>query len=107
MKRARISRDYAGTDVPAFLFLAIALEDVAGIASRSVWISVINVSAAEIIALIKKLPPADQAEVVAFARALSDRDVAVEVRYMPDDKFAEVAPQVFAKHRELMRKLAQ
>lgn len=78
-----------------------------GLLPGSVWISVSSVRAAEIIALIKKLPPADQAEVVAFARALSDGDTAVEVSYIPDVKFAEVAPQVFAKHRELMRKLAQ
>lgn len=78
-----------------------------GVASIAVSANVGGMSAAEIIELIKKLPPEEQAEVVAFARDLSDRDASSESRYIPDDKFAEAAPRVFARHRELMRKLAQ
>lgn len=64
-------------------------------------------SAAEIIELIKKLPPEEQAEVVAFARDLRDAGDSAETGCISEGKFAEVAPLVFATHRELMRKLAQ
>lgn len=64
-------------------------------------------NAGEIIELIKKLPPAERAAVVAFARELGESDASPEGRGIPDDRFAEVASQVFAGHRELMRKLAQ
>ncbi len=61
--------------------------------------------------MIKKLPPEGQAEIVAFAKQLDEvvatEDGARKVRYISDAKFAEVAPKVFEKHRELLRKLAQ
>lgn len=66
-------------------------------------------SAAEIIELIKKLPPDERAEVVAFAR----NEPAVvptkerTIRYVSEEKFAEVAPRVFEKHADLLRRLAQ
>ena len=65
-------------------------------------------SAAEIIEMIKKLPPEERAEVNEFVKA---EEVAPEaertVRSMSDEKFAEVVPKVFEKHRELLRRLAQ
>lgn len=64
-------------------------------------------SAAEIIELIKQLPPEGKAEVIAFTRALEADGNLPKVRYISDEKFAEVAPKVFEKHRELLRKLAQ
>ncbi len=65
-------------------------------------------SAAEIIELIKKLPPDERAEVHDFVLhgqmvAESER----QVRYLSDEKFAEVMPKVFEKHHELLRRLAQ
>lgn len=66
-----------------------------------------GMSAAEIIEMIKKLPPQEQAEVVAFARELDEAGEGRKVRYISDEKFAEVAPKVFEKHRELLRRLAQ
>lgn len=66
-------------------------------------------SAAEIIELIKKLPPEERAEVVAFARkeVVTAAAAAKKIRYVSDEKFAEVAPQVFEKHDDLLRRLAQ
>lgn len=64
-------------------------------------------SAAEIIELIKKLPPEEQAEVIAFTRQLEEPTDRPKVRYISDEKFAEVAPKVFEKHRDLLRTLAQ
>ncbi|MEO6246030.1 MAG: hypothetical protein ABIQ12_11415 [Opitutaceae bacterium] len=66
-------------------------------------------SAAEIIELIKKLPPTEKAEVIAFAKSdapeasLDDR----APRYISNEKFDDVAPKVFEKHHELLRRLAQ
>jgi hypothetical protein len=66
-------------------------------------------SAAEIIELIKKLPPEERAEVVAFARNEPATAPAQErtIRYVSDEKFAEVEPRVFEKHADLLRRLAQ
>jgi hypothetical protein len=64
-------------------------------------------SAAEIIEMIKKLPPGEQAEVIAFARNATVSTERKDIRYISDEKFAQVAPQVFEKHRELLRRLAQ
>jgi hypothetical protein len=65
-------------------------------------------TAAEIIELIKKLPPEERAEVHDFV--LNGQMVAEgdrKVRYLTDEKFAEVMPKVFEKHHELLRRLAQ
>lgn len=65
-------------------------------------------SAAEIITLIKKLPPDEREEVFTFVREETGTDAgAAKVRQISDEKFAEVAPQVFKKHRGLLRRLAQ
>lgn len=66
-------------------------------------------SAAEIIELIKKLSPEERAEVVAFARNEPAAAPTLErkIKYVSDEKFAEVAPRVFAQHADLLRRLAQ
>jgi hypothetical protein len=64
-------------------------------------------SAAEIIEMIEKLPPAEKAEVIAYVRNASLPSGEKQIRYMSDEKFNEVAPKVFEKHRELLRRLAQ
>ncbi len=64
-------------------------------------------NAAEIIELIKTLPPEERKAVLAYVRASSEQDPSSEVRYIPDDTFKDIAPRVFTTHRELMRKLAQ
>jgi hypothetical protein len=64
-------------------------------------------SAAEIIEMIEKLPPAEKAEVIAYARKAALPSEEKPIRYISDEKFAEVAPKVFEKHRELLRRLAQ
>lgn len=76
-------------------------------------------SAAEIIELIKKLPPEERAEVAAF---LEKREAgAVEeppagyatgsaeriVRHVSDEDFEKALPGIFGRHRELFRRLAQ
>jgi hypothetical protein len=66
-------------------------------------------SAAEVIELIKKLPPEEKAEVIAFAKNAESevRSTDRKVRYVSQEKFAEITPEVFAKHDELFRRLAQ
>lgn len=64
-------------------------------------------SAAEIIEMIKKLPPKEKAEVCDYFRSELEPSGEKAVRYMSDEKFNEVAPKVFEKHRELLRRLAQ
>ena len=64
-------------------------------------------SAAEIIEMIEKLPPAEKAEVIAYARRAAVTLDEKSVRYISDEKFDQVAPKVFEKHRELLRRLAQ
>ena len=65
-------------------------------------------SAAEVIELIKKLPPAEQQEVAVYLEkkkqaAPTERPV----RYISKEKFDEIVPKVFEKHDELLRRLAQ
>ena len=63
-------------------------------------------SAAEVIELIKKLPPEEQAKVFAFGDEAREQGGDV-VRQANRDKAREVARQVFDRHSELFRKLAQ
>jgi hypothetical protein len=67
------------------------------------------VSAAEIIAIIKKLPPEQKAEVIAFAKSAEAEGQPEErkIRYISKDKFDQIAPQVFERHDELFRRLAE
>ena len=65
-------------------------------------------SAAEIIEMIKKLPPEEKAEVMAFARsAESSTAGTTKIRHISKEKFEEIVPKVFAKHQELLRRLSQ
>ena len=66
-------------------------------------------SAAEIIELIKKLPPQEKAEVREFFQNETAESPPAErpIRYVSDEKFNEVAPKIFEKHHELLRRLAQ
>ena len=65
-------------------------------------------SAAEIIELIKKLPPEERAEVNEFVKAEEAAPKAERtIRYLSDEKFEEAAAKVFEKHHELLRRLAQ
>lgn len=73
-------------------------------------------TAAEIIELIKKLPPEEKAEVIAFlqekqagvAEPTGIYDAAERpVRYIAKDEFEKIAPKIFEDNRELLRRLAQ
>lgn len=62
-------------------------------------------SAAEIIEMIRKLPPQEQAEVRAF---VNKGEVATSsVQYIPKEEFDKIAPKIFSDNRELLRRLAQ
>lgn len=62
-------------------------------------------SAAEIIEMIEKLPPAEKAEVYALLEQRKSQEP--KIRYISDEKFAEIAPKIFEKHHELFRRLAE
>lgn len=64
-------------------------------------------SAAEVIELIKKLPPEEQAVVFAFSDEVREHAAYDMVRVANRDKAREVSRQVFDRHPELFRKLAQ
>lgn len=67
-------------------------------------------SAAEIIAMIEKLPPAERAEVVAFVDKQKAEPAPSETggaRYLPQAEPERIAEQVFDKHHELFQRLAQ
>ena len=71
-------------------------------------------TAAEIIELIKKLPPDEKAEVIAFlmnkeeeAGRVEEAAVEREIRFITDGEFEKLAPRIFTENRELLRRLAQ
>ncbi len=64
-------------------------------------------SAAEIVEMIEKLPPEQKAEVYALLEQRKPREMERKIRYVSDEKFAEVAPKIFDQHRELFRRLAE
>lgn len=70
-------------------------------------------SAAEIIELIKKLPPQERAEVEAFVLGekpemrVEEAAAQTTVRHMPREEAERIAEGVFQRHSELFRKLAQ
>ena len=75
-------------------------------------------TAAEIIELIKQLPPQERAEVMAFLESASAGVTETagnygtgtkerKVRYISNEKFEEIVPQLFEKHHELFRRLAE
>lgn len=70
-------------------------------------------SAAEIIEMIKKLPPKEKAEVMAFVQ-LESADGRVEevapeqkLNYLPQAEAERRAAKIFSENRELFRRLAQ
>jgi hypothetical protein len=71
------------------------------------------VSAAEIIEMIKKLPPEERAEVVAFllseesAGRVEEPAAGKEVRCIPLAEAQRIAEGIFDRHSELFKKLAQ
>jgi len=62
-------------------------------------------SAAEIIEMIKKLPPQEREQVQAFMN--EGEVIAGAVQYIKKDEFEKIAPKIFADNRELLRRLAQ
>lgn len=62
-------------------------------------------SAAEVIELIKKLPPEEKAAVIAFVRSAEAEPTGP--RHVDSPTFSAAADKVFLHHRELFRKLAQ
>ena len=66
-----------------------------------------GMSAVEIIELIEKLPPAEQAEVYALLEKKRIEKPEEAVRYLPQTEAEQIAERVFRDHRELFRKLAQ
>jgi hypothetical protein len=61
-------------------------------------------SAAEVIEMIKRLPPAEREEVRAFVREGGDTP---KLRHIPKEEYAKLAPKIFEENRELLRRLAQ
>ena len=64
-------------------------------------------SAAEIIELIKKLPPEERAEVIAYARNGTFEQGERTIRHATDEEFDRAKKKVFTENRELLRRLAQ
>ena len=64
-------------------------------------------SAAEIIELIKKLPPEERAEVIAYARNGPAEQDERTIRYATDEEFDRARKKVFTENHELLRRLAQ
>jgi hypothetical protein len=63
-------------------------------------------SAAEIIEMIKKLPPDEKAEVIAFAQKEAESDTP-RFKFISEGEFEKWAPAIFEKNRALLRRLAQ
>jgi hypothetical protein len=66
-------------------------------------------SAAEVIEMIKKLPPEEMAEVIAFARSGEGETAPADrkIRYIDHEKAKATAEKIFDRHSELFRRLAQ
>lgn len=65
-------------------------------------------SAAEVIEMIKKLPPEERAEVVAFVNGNEGRGVEEPaVKYLPQAEAERRAQKIFQENRELFKRLAQ
>ena len=62
-------------------------------------------SAAEIIELIKRLPPKEKAEVIAFIQEEQGRTA--DPKAVSDAEFERAAERVFVENRDLLRRLAQ
>ena len=68
---------------------------------------VITMSAAEVIEMIKKLPPKERAEVDSFLAETRASIQETSDRFATDADFDRAAKQVFADNHELLRRLAQ
>lgn len=67
-------------------------------------------SANEIIDQIKQLPPGEQEQVIAFVKQLgysAGLREELPLRYMDEAKAKVASQEIFSKHAELFRKLAQ
>ena len=64
-------------------------------------------SAAEVIAMIEKLPPAEKAQVIAYAKKAELAERERRVRYLATAEAERIAEGIFKDHDELFRKLAQ
>jgi hypothetical protein len=66
-------------------------------------------SAAEVIELIKKLPPEEQAEVIAFAKNVDGESRVEEPKlgFLPQAEAEFRAERIFRENHELFRRLAQ
>ena len=64
-------------------------------------------SAAEIIEMIKKLPPEEKAEVTEFLRNGRADSTTTGIKFVSDADFDRAAKRVFAENHELLRRLAQ
>lgn len=68
---------------------------------------------AEIIELIKKLPPEEKAEVMAFLNSENERDrveetrVETTVNYLPHEEAKRRAAEIFRENHDLFRRLSQ
>lgn len=66
-----------------------------------------TMSAAEVIEMIKKLPPEERAEVYSFTENAKQAEQPRTIRYMSNADADCISEQVFDQHKELFRRLAQ
>ncbi|MEW6305890.1 MAG: hypothetical protein AB1705_20640 [Verrucomicrobiota bacterium] len=65
-------------------------------------------TAEEVIEQIKALPPEGKAAVVGFIHEMErEGEPSAEIRYMDNKTFREAKERVFAKHSELLSRLAK
>jgi hypothetical protein len=64
-------------------------------------------SAAEVIELIKQLPPDEKEQVHSYVLSGTDTVSPREPRYIPTAEVERTAAEIFEKHADLFRKLAQ
>ncbi|HTO03426.1 MAG TPA: hypothetical protein VL069_06980 [Opitutus sp.] len=70
-------------------------------------------TAAEIIELIKMLPPEEKAEVIAFLRngnesgRVEETEIETRVDYLPHEEAKRRAAEIFRENHDLFRRLAQ
>ncbi|TAG33786.1 MAG: hypothetical protein EAZ36_00175 [Verrucomicrobia bacterium] len=64
-------------------------------------------SAAGVIELIKKLPPAEQGVVCDYVRTTPEIATETPIAYAADQEFEAVTDRVFTDNQDLLRRLAQ
>ena len=68
----------------------------------------VHMSALEVIEQIRALPPAEKAQVVDFIRQMEAHpEKSAEAQCMDEDAFHGAKKEVFAKHSELLKRLAK